>query len=72
MQTDITLSRTFQIASSELEFTAGIFNLFNRENIVHIYDTAYYRSTGLPGGPEGNARAWSPARHFILSAGLTW
>ncbi len=72
MQTDIVLSRMFCIGSTELNLVLGVFNLFNRENIVHIYDTSLFHTTGDPGGAAGNARAWSPARHFILSAGISW
>jgi hypothetical protein len=72
MQTDLTLSRNFYLGPAELNISAGVFNLFNRHNIVEIYDTALYRSTGEPGGIMENARSWSPARHFVLSAGVKW
>ncbi|NOQ22387.1 MAG: outer membrane beta-barrel protein [Candidatus Aegiribacteria sp.] len=71
-QTDIVLSRMFSIGSTELNLVLGVFNLFNRKNIVHIYDTSLFHTSGDPGGSTGNARAWSPARHFILSAGISW
>ena len=72
MQTDITLSRVFSAGAVELNLVLGAFNLFNRKNVVHIYDTALYRTSGNPGGEMGNPRSWSPARHFMLSAGISW
>ncbi|RKZ06352.1 hypothetical protein DRQ25_14105 [Candidatus Fermentibacteria bacterium] len=72
MQTDVILSRMFNIGPTELNLVLGVFNLFNRKNVAQIYDTALFHSGGDPGGSEGNPRAWSPARHFILSAGISW
>lgn len=72
MQTDLTFSRGFQFGQSDLKFMLGIYNVFNRSNIVHIYDTQLFHSSGDPTGAAGNPRAWSPARHFLLSAVLTW
>ena len=72
MQTDVTVSRMFRIGPTELNLVLGVFNLFNRKNVVHIYDTSFFHTTGNPGGAAGNPRAWSPARHFILAAGISW
>ncbi|MCK4807767.1 MAG: hypothetical protein KAT09_08975, partial [Candidatus Aegiribacteria sp.] len=72
MQTDLTLSRMFRIGPTELDLVLGVFNLFNRKNVVHIYDTFLFHTTGDPSGATGNPRVWSPARHFILSAGISW
>ena len=72
MQTDLTFSRGFQIGQSDVKFLFGIYNVFNRENIVHIYDTALFHTTGDPTGTAGNPRAWSPARHFLFSAVFSW
>ncbi|MCD4702537.1 MAG: TonB-dependent receptor, partial [Candidatus Aegiribacteria sp.] len=72
MQTDVTLSRMFHIGPTELNLVLGVFNIFNRKNVVHIYDTSLFHTTADPGGSGGNPRAWSPARHFILSAGISW
>lgn len=72
MQTDATLSRTIPIGPIELDLVLGVFNLFNRKNVIHIYDTNLFRTSGDPGGSAGNPRAWSPARHFMLSAGISW
>ncbi len=72
MQTDLSLSRDIEVAGSELKLMFGIFNLFNRENIVHIYDTGLFHTTGDPTGEMGNPRAWSPARHYQLQAVLSW
>jgi len=49
-----------------------VFNLFNRKNVVEIYDTALFHQTGDPTGELGNPRAWSPARHFLLTAEVRW
>ncbi|MBD3277148.1 MAG: outer membrane beta-barrel protein, partial [Candidatus Aegiribacteria sp.] len=72
MQTDVTLSRSAGLGPAELEVTLGVYNVFNRHNVVQIYDTALFHSTGDPGGELGNPRAWSPARHFALTAGISW
>ncbi|MCK4505674.1 MAG: TonB-dependent receptor [Candidatus Aegiribacteria sp.] len=72
MQTDVTVSRMFRIGPTEMNLRLGVFNIFNRKNVVHIYDTSSFHSTGNPGGAAGNPRGWSPARHFILSAGISW
>jgi len=72
MQTDISISREFNIGLGKLKVMAGVFNLFNRRNILHIYDTALFRSSGDPTGEMENPRAWSAARHFLFSAVLSW
>ncbi len=72
MQTDVTLSRMFCIGSFELDLVMGVFNLFNRKNVIHIYDSSLFHTTSDPGGEAANPRAWSPARHLILSAGISW
>jgi len=72
MQTDLTLSRAFSVGRTELNLMLGVFNLFNRKNVIEIYDTALYRNSNDPTGEMGNPRAWSPARHFLLSAVLSW
>lgn len=72
MQTDITVSRGFSLGYGNLEFLVSIYNVFNRMNVLHIYDTALFHSSGDPAGEEGNPRAWSPARQFLFSAVLSW
>ena len=72
MQTDVFASRTFGLGPADLQLTAGVYNVFNRHNVVQIYDTALFHSTGEPGGELGNPRAWSPARHFAVSASVSW
>jgi len=72
MQTDVTLSRMFSIGPVELDLVLGVFNLFNRKNVVNIYDTSLFHAERDPGGAEGNPRSWSPARHFMISAGVSW
>jgi hypothetical protein len=72
MQTDVSISRGFNIGIGELKVMAGVFNLFDRTNILHIYDTSLFHSSGDPTGEMGNPRAWSAARHFLFSAVLSW
>ncbi len=72
MQTDITVSRGFDIGIGMIRLMAGIYNVFNRMNVVHVYDTGMYHTQGDPTGSMGNPRAWSPARHFLLSAVMSW
>ena len=72
MQTDLSFSRGFNVAGSELKFMFGVFNIFNRRNITHIYDTQLFHSSADPTGEAGNPRAWSAARHFLLSAVISW
>lgn len=72
MQTDLTVSRGFDFGIGEVKFMAGVFNIFNRDNITHIYDTSLFHTTGDPTGEMGNPRAWSPVRHFLFSAVVSW
>lgn len=72
MQTDLICSRSFNIGPTELGLIFSVFNLFNRKNVVQIYDTALFRTTGVPGGEMNNPRAWSPALHLLVSAVLSW
>ncbi len=72
MQTDVSISRSLDFGIGEVNFMAGIFNVFNRSNITHIYDAALFHSSGDPTGNMANPRAWSPARHFLFSAVLSW
>ena len=72
MQTDMTISKAIDMGIGKISLMTGIFNLFNRRNITHIYDTGLFHSSGDPTGEMGNPRAWSPARHFLFSAVLSW
>jgi outer membrane receptor protein involved in Fe transport len=72
MQTDFSISRRFSTGLGEFRFMTGVFNLFNRKNILHLYDTALFHSSGDPTGEMGNPRAWSAARHFLFSAAVLW
>jgi len=72
MQTDLSLSRTQDLGPVDLEIGLGVYNLFDRKNVVSIYDTALFHQTGDPTGETGNPRAWSPARHFLLTAEVRW
>jgi outer membrane receptor protein involved in Fe transport len=67
MQTDVKLSRRFWVDPLEFRASLTVYNVFNRSNIDRIFDTAYYQSTGEPGGIMHNPGAYSPARHFLLS-----
>ena len=70
MQTDAKLSRRFWVSSLEFRASITVYNLFNRNNIDRIFDSAYYQSTGEPGSEMGNPGAYSPARHFLVSLDL--
>ncbi len=72
MQTDLSLSRSFDMGERSISFMMSANNLFNRRNIIHIYDNTLFHSTGDPTGISGNPRSWSPARHFLLSAVFSW
>jgi outer membrane receptor protein involved in Fe transport len=72
MQTDLGFSRGFDLAGRDFKLMFGIFNIFNRKNIIHIYDTQLFHVSGDPTGDTENPRAWSPARHFLLSAVFSW
>ncbi|MCK5133721.1 MAG: TonB-dependent receptor [Candidatus Sabulitectum sp.] len=72
MQTDITVSRGFDFGIGKFKLMAGVFNVFNRRNITHICDTSLFHTSGDPTGENGNPRAWSPARHFLFSAVVSW
>jgi len=72
MQTDITLSRGIDFGFGDFKLMFAVYNIFNRRNITHIYETDLFHSSGDPSGDAGNPRAWSPARHFLLSAAVSW
>ena len=72
MQTDLSCTRKFWIGSAELEAKATVFNLFDRANIVRIFDSDLYKSTGNPGGIRSNPAAFSPARHIFFGLGMSW
>jgi len=72
MQTDLTGTRKFWIGATELETKITVFNLFDRANIVRIFDTALYTNTGNPGGVRSNPAAYSPARHISFGLGISW
>lgn len=72
MQTDLSVSRDIGTRYGRIKLVAGVFNLFNRSNNVHIYDTGLFHSVGDPTGDQSNPRAWSPARHYLFSAVLSW
>ncbi len=71
-QTDLTVSRQFWAGPAQLEAKLSVFNLFNRSNVVRIFDPSLYMATGDPGGSMSNPAAYSTARHFFLSLGLRW
>lgn len=71
-RTDVTMAREFQLAGTGLKIMFTVFNVFDHRNVVHIYDTELFHSTGDPTGTASNPRAWSAARHFLLSAAVTW
>ena len=72
MQTELTAAKTIPTDIGLVSINFTIFNLFNRRNIVNIYDAGLFHETGDPTGYQGNPRAWSPARHFLLAASVSW
>ncbi len=72
MQTDLTVSRVLFPGFGKVKLIAGVFNIFNRRNISHIYDTGLFHSSGDPTGEMENPRAWSSARQFLFSAVMSW
>lgn len=72
IQTDMTVSRRFWTGPAELEAKLTVFNLFDRSNVVRIFDPSLYMATGDPGGNMSNPSAYSTARHFFLSLGVRW
>lgn len=72
LQTDLILTRTLPSDLGHISVNFSIFNLFNRKNIVTLYDNEIFHETDDPTGAMGNPRAWSPARHFLLAASIAW
>lgn len=80
MNTDLQISRKFWAGGQTFTMYCTIFNLFNRRNIDHIYDAAWFEQDhdgdGSPDhdptGPYGNPGAWSPARQVLLGLKLEW
>jgi len=72
MQTDLSVSRRLWIDPFELEMMLTVYNLFDRSNVVRIFDPEWYLSTGDAGGIQSNPAAWAPARHFLLSMSIFW
>ena len=56
----------------DLDLRLTVFNLFDRKNIVRIYDPILYAETGNPSGAAGNPAAYSSARHLFFSIGMEW
>ncbi|MCD4848934.1 MAG: TonB-dependent receptor [Candidatus Aegiribacteria sp.] len=72
METNIGLTRQFWPGFCEIELGLTIYNLFNRQNLIRIFDTGYYMETSEPGGVSGNPGTWSPARHIMLRLGVSF
>lgn len=72
MQSNMVVSKNVPTDWGTVSASFTIFNLFNRRNILYIYDNGLFHETGDPTGCQGNPRAWSPARHFLLTASLSW
>ena len=72
MQTDLFLLRKIGMRYGDIRVALSIFNIFDRKNVINVYDTALFHETGDPTGAMGNPRAWSAARHFLVSVGLEW
>lgn len=72
MQTDLSGTRTFWLGSTELQAKVTVFNLFNRANVILIFDPALYASNDNPGGVQSNPAAYSPARHIFFGLSMNW
>ncbi|MFO7948844.1 MAG: TonB-dependent receptor [Candidatus Fermentibacteraceae bacterium] len=72
MQTDLQASRRIWAGPLTLEARATVYNLFDRRNVVDIYDPALYLDGGDPGGATSNPAAWSPARHVMFGVSAQW
>jgi len=80
MNTNLRVEKQFWFLGSTFNVYMDVFNLFNRKNLDHIYNIAWYDADqdgdGEPdriaGGPEGNPNAYSPARHFYFGADIRW
>ena len=71
-QTDLSVARRFQMAGLEIEARMIVVNLFDNRNIVRIFDSALYSTTGEPGGLMSNPAAYSPSRHMSFRLGIRW
>ena len=72
MQSDMSAAKRFWTGGLEIEAKMTVFNLFNRRNIVRIYDPGIYLDSGDPGGSMSNPAAYSPARHVLFGISLRW
>jgi len=72
MQTDLMVSRRFDLWTVRTELAVTVFNLFDRRNLNKIYDVEHYVETGEPGGAAQNPGAWSAARHALLRLSFFW
>lgn len=72
LQVDAGMSRAFEAGGIEVEAGVTVYNVFDRRNLINIFDTGYYLETGEPGGSIGNPGAWAPARHAFAKVGISW
>ena len=80
INTDLRVEKRFWLGGSTFNIYMDVYNLFNRRNLDHIYNVAWYDADqdgdGEPdhiaGGIAGNPNAYSPARHFFFGADIRW
>ncbi|MCD6587412.1 MAG: TonB-dependent receptor [Candidatus Fermentibacteraceae bacterium] len=80
MNTDLRVEKRFWSGDLTFNIYMDVYNLFNRTNLDHIYNVAWYDADqdgdGEPdhiaGGPAGNPNAYSPQRHFFFGADIRW
>jgi outer membrane receptor protein involved in Fe transport len=72
MQTDMSAARRIWTGGLEIEAKLTIYNLFNRKDVVRIFDPGIYMDLGDPGGSMSNPAAYSPARHVLFGVNLRW
>lgn len=72
MQTDVSASRKIWTGGLEMEARVTVYNIFDRKNLVRIFDPGIYLDSGEPGGLMENPAAYSPARHVLFGVDLRW
>ncbi|HPF33245.1 MAG TPA: hypothetical protein PK907_09540, partial [Candidatus Sabulitectum sp.] len=68
----LTLSRVIQAGQLALKLEATVFNMFNRKNVLSVYDPFLFETTGEAGGIMCNPAAYASARHAFFSLGVEW
>jgi hypothetical protein len=71
MQTDLKFTKRFAISHDiRLLFLIEGYNIFNRRNLLFIWDVEYYEESGNPEGRNFVPVVWGPRRHFRFGLGF--